>query len=369
MSEYKQKKKICFFSGDITRSGGTERAAVMIAGYLEKRGFEVMILSIVRQNEQMFFELPKNIQCYVLSASKKWKKPGPGYIPLVPKLRRFLKEHRPEIVIDVDTILDILTVPASVGLPIKLVAWEHFGYAQPWPFPYKIIRMYMSRFTAKHADNIVMLTKRGMDYCMQHLGRRDRISVIPNPMLFSHEDWRRPREKMLVTAGRLTHVKGIDFLGELAPRILDSHKDWKWYVLGEGEERAFLENIRDKYGLEGRLILTGNVSDVEPYLLRASVYVMTSRAEGLPMCLLEAAGCGTVSVSFDIPTGPAEIIDDGVNGFLVSPFDIEEMEKKIEVLMDNEELREEFCKNTAQIREKYKAECIIRLWEKLLLNL
>ena len=79
--------------------------------------------------------------------------------------------------------------------------------------------------------------------------------------------------------------------------ILKKYPDWKWYVLGEGEERPRLEAVQKKYQLENQLILTGNVSNVSEYMQQASIYVMTSRSEGLPMVLLEAAQNGLPMVS------------------------------------------------------------------------
>lgn len=366
------KKKICFFSGDITRSGGTERVAVMIADHLAKSPeFEVSFLSIVEQREKMFFECASNIPRYVLSKSRKWKKPGPAYLPLIPRLRRFIKEQKTDVIIDIDTVLDILTVPAAAGLPVRLAAWEHFNYDYQWPSPiYRAFRKCTAHFTAGHADYIVTLTERDKENYKNRLGRKNRISVIYNPAEFKERDeHQRDREKILITVGRLTHVKGIDFLGKLAPEILNAHKDWKWYVLGEGEDRELLERVCREHHLQDRLIMTGNVRDVESCLCRASVYVMTSRAEGLPMCLLEAAGCGVPCVSFDIPTGPAEIIEDGKTGFLIPAFDLEKMKEKIEILIENEEIRKEFQANTGMCREKFSLERIALQWRALLKNL
>lgn len=369
MTKAVKKKKICFFSGDITRSGGTERVAVMIAGRLAKlEKFEIMFLSIVEQKDALFFQPICEIPRYVLSDSKKWISPGPRYLPLIPRLRRFLKEKQIDLIIDIDTVLDVLTVPAAAGLPVKHIAWEHFNYYYEWPSPvYRQFRKCVSRFTASFADYIVTLTERDMQNYRQKLGRKDRICAIYNPMEFTSEEEKTvEREKILITVGRLTKVKGTDLLAEIAPVILSQQKDWKWYVLGEGEDRKILEQARDQYQLQDQLILTGNVSDVEQYLRKASIYVMTSRAEGLPMCLLEAMGCEVACVSFDIQTGPAEIIEDGKNGFLIPAFDREKMEEKILKLIEDPGLRKSFQKNAKSVRSRFEPDGIIRQWETLL---
>ena len=95
-------------------------------------------------------------------------------------------------------------------------------------------------------------------------------------------------------------------------------------------------------------------------------YVMTSRAEGLPMVLLEAAGYKVPSISFDIQTGPAEIIEDGKTGFLIPPFDLEQMEEKIELLIQKDALRKKFAQQAEKSRQKFALDKIVAQWERLL---
>ena len=119
-------KKICFFSGDITRSGGTERVATMIANELAKQGnYEIIFLSLCEQNEKPFYVLEQCIKRYKLG--EKWLNPGPAYFPLIPKLRRFLKEQSVDVIVDIDIVLDVLSIPASRRMKTKVVSWEHFN--------------------------------------------------------------------------------------------------------------------------------------------------------------------------------------------------------------------------------------------------
>lgn len=363
------KKKICFFSGDITRSGGTERVTLLIIQKLKAlEKYDISILSIVEQKEQPFFEIPDGIKRTKLDSGRKWIAPGPRYIPLVPRLRYFLKHNKIDLLIDVDVILDLLSVPASVGLKTKIVAWEHFNYHYIWPSKtYKVFRHAAQWFSAKNADFIVTLTIQDQKNYENRLGRRKAIQAIHNPMMpVKQSEQVLTREKSIITAGRLTWVKGIDLLEKLIPRILKKYSDWKWYVLGEGEERPRLEAVQKKYQLENQLILTGNVSNVSEYMQQASIYVMTSRSEGLPMVLLEAAQNGLPMVSFDIQTGPSEIIEDGKNGFLIPPFSINDMIKKVEYLITHEEVRDAFSKHTSLVQTRFDADVITAQWECLI---
>ena len=100
-------KKICFFSGDITRGGGTERVSVMIANRLcAEKNYKVLFLSLVEQKESPVYEIAEGIERSALG--RKWLSPGPGYLPLIPKLRRFLKTQDVDLIIDIDIVLDVL---------------------------------------------------------------------------------------------------------------------------------------------------------------------------------------------------------------------------------------------------------------------
>lgn len=363
------KKRICFFSGDITRSGGTERVTLLIIQKLKAlEKYDISILSIVEQREKPFFEIPKGIKKTRLDSGTEWIAPGPKYIPLIPRLHCFLKDNKIDLLIDVDVILDLLSVPASAGLKTKIIAWEHFNYHYVWPSKtYQMFRHAAQWFSARRADFIVTLTRQDQKNYETRLGRRKAIQTIHNPMMPAGQSENTlTREKSILTVGRLTWVKGIDLLEKLIPMVLTKYPDWKWYVLGDGEDRKRLEAAQKKYQIENQLILTGNVSNVSAYMQKASIYVMTSRSEGLPMVLLEAAQNGLPMVSFDIQTGPSEIIEDGKNGFLIPPFSIEDMREKVEYLITHEKVRDVFSKNTGSIQKRFDADSITVQWEQLL---
>ena len=389
--------RICFFSGDITRNGGTERVAAMIANGLSDRGFSVCFLSLVEQKPTPFFAISPAVPRYVLKEDGKWVSPGPGYLPLVPKLRKFLKQQEIKVLIDIDIVLDVLSLPAAAGRETKVISWEHFNVPYEREFLYRRAILHL---TARFSDYIVTLTRQDRENYEKLLHRKGRITFIYNPIEpeaftegkeengFQGKEISRieaaeqkkieqeaeqnaaDQEKALITVGRLIERKGIDMLAEIAPRLLKKHRDWKWYVLGDGELRGLLEETIAQYGLEEQLILTGNVTNVEDYLKKSAIYVMTSRIEGLPMCLLEAAGCDLPCVSFDIPTGPSEIIEQGKNGFLIPAFDVKRMEEILDRLMEEDAALRQLTKAAAGYRKvleaKFSKEAILDQWEELL---
>lgn len=411
--------RICFFSGDITRNGGTERVAAMIANGLSDRGFWVCFLSLVEQKPTPFFDISSAVPRYVLKGDGKWVSPGPGYLPLVPKLRKFLKQQEIKVLIDIDIVLDVLSLPAAAGRETKVISWEHFNVLYEREFLYRRAILHL---TARFSDYIVTLTRQDQENYEKLLHRKGRIAFIYNPIeveVFSEgkeenafirkekqrievreqeekkqkeadqkraeqeekeqkeveqktpdQEQAEQKEKALITVGRLIERKGIDMLAGIAPRLLKKHRDWKWYVLGDGDLRGLLEETIAQYGLEEQLILTGNVTNVEDYLKKSAIYVMMSRIEGLPMCLLEAARCDLPCVSFDIPTGPSEIIEQGKNGFLIPAFDVERMEEILDRLMEEDAALKQLTETAAGYRKtleaKFSKEAILNQWEELL---
>ena len=353
------KKRICFFSGDITRSGGTERVSVQLANALKEDGtYDICFISLTQQQEKPFYQLNHDIARYQLS--KRWINPGPGYIPLIGRLRKLVKEKRIDIIIDIDIVLDVISIPATRGLNTKVVSWEHFNCEYEQTVLY---RRLISRLTAHFSDYIITLTEKDKENYGNILGRKARICSIYNMVSKMKRNEAAERENIIVTAGRLTYQKGTEYLMNVAVSVLKKHKDWKWLVLGDGEERNILERAVSENGLKDRLILEGTVDNVEKYLERAKLFVLTSRYEGFGMCLVEALQMKVPCISFDIKVGPSEIISDGKNGILIPPFDCEKMIKEIDNLIENPDRLEELTANTMIGFERYEDGYIKEKWK------
>ena len=356
------KTRICFFSGDITRSGGTERVASHVANALSREdGFAVCFLSLVEQQKEPFYPIAPGIQRHQLGTH--WVKPGPGYLPLIGRLRRFLKEKQIDVIIDIDIVLDVLSLPAAKGLGTKVVSWEHFNADFELSSGY---RKWILQYSVKRSDYVVVLTKGDLNCYRQRLGRRERIVQIYNPIDRPDVSGAKEREKQILSIGRLAPEKGMDKLALVAEAVLTTHPDWQWLLLGEGEERRDLERFIAEHHLENRLILMGNVPDVDQYLRHASILVSTSEYEGLGMNLLEARRMGVPCVSFAVESGPVEIIRDGIDGFLVQPFRCDEMARRIEALIRDPALREQFGKQGLASMDAFETSVIIEKWKCLL---
>lgn len=139
---------------------------------------------------------------------------------------------------------------------------------------------------------------------------------------------------VIMGVGRLTDQKGFDVLLDAFARLRES-REARLVILGEGPARGELEARADALGIADEVDLVGSVPDVLPWVARASLYVLSSRYEGLPNVLIEALAAGAPVVATDCPSGPREILEDGKLGPLVPMDDTEALAAAMERTLDH----------------------------------
>ena len=168
--------------------------------------------------------------------------------------------------------------------------------------------------------------------------------------------------------GRMTDEKGFDMLLKAWAIVESRNTDWTLEIVGEGPLEASLKELHAKLGLK-RVVFSPFTSNPEKKYREASIYVMSSRHEGFPLVLLEAANMSLPIVSFDCNNGPREIVHDGVNGFLVAPGDINAMAGKILELIDSEDERLTISENALLTMKAFRMENVILEWKRLIASL
>jgi glycosyltransferase involved in cell wall biosynthesis len=204
-----------------------------------------------------------------------------------------------------------------------------------------------------------------------HLSPR-KVIAIPNPLDINsivsrslEKDALRIGENTppaIVAMGRLVWQKGFDTLLRSLPGI---KHPCRLLILGEGEDEDALRALSSKLGVDNRVSFTGFLSNPYPTLSAASVFVLSSRFEGFPNALLEAMSLGVPSVSTRCPSGPEEIITDGVNGFLVPVEDPVALAGAIDRLLGDPELRSKMGCAGRESVQTLDAPNIVRRYEAL----
>lgn len=347
---------ICFLEGDMSRQGGTERMTALLANRLTEH-HQVQIISLSMAADRVFFPLAPPVTHTVLAeAGGKL-----GMLRKISQIRRILKRRRIDCVVNVDTGMGIYGILAAAGLHARVITWEHANYFNNWNsriFPR------LRRFAARHSDAVVVLTQRDKENYETHIPSKVPVHVIPNPAeraAFAYNT----QSRVILSAGALLPIKGYDRVIEVGKVLFARHPDWQWQICGEGPERPRLEQAISAAGLEQNILLCGAVRDMEARYRGAAVFVLTSHMEGLPMVLLEAKAHGLPLVSFDIMTGPGDIIRDGVNGWLVPADDTGAMAERLLALMEREDLRRSFSQNSQLDMDKFDPEVILKKWEEI----
>lgn len=369
-------KKIAFFSGDITRCGGTERVGTLIANGLAARGnVEVHMVSLTHSGNKPGFALASSIRREALADH--WVTPGPGYLPVIFKLKKYVVRHGIDVIIDIDGVLDVLSIPVKWMTGVRVISWEHFNYYECMGTRYRhAIRALAARF----ADAIVTLTEQDKGFYTNNLKIRHRICAIHNPADYlagrQRDDIRSFEKKELLSVGGLVSAKGFAKVPMIAYELAQRYPslDFTWRIAGEGIQRAVIEEQIRVWGMQERVQLLGHVTEVGDLYEQALVYVMTSEREGLPMVLLEAKQYGLPSISYDIRTGPSEIIEDGVNGCLIpvtgdEKRDAVAMAEAIGGLLTDEARYRSFAQHARDHMEEFLLERILDQWEELLVGI
>ncbi|NUF65567.1 glycosyltransferase family 4 protein, partial [Acinetobacter bereziniae] len=314
-------KKVCFLIGNMSSSGGTERVTSIIANELVSANFDIFILSLIN-GEQPFFSLNENIHLDSLYTQKVSMKKN--FLGCCLKIRKYVQEHEIETLIVVDSISCVFTVPALFGLKINHICWEHFNFNVDLGIKFRNLGR---KWAAKYCDHIVTLTKRDKILREEGLSKINaKITPIANPTPYTNTKCSSSLEfKSILALGRLTFQKGFDLLIEAWGKVCQSNSDWKLYLVGDGEDEAFLKAQAKKLNIIDRISFSPATKNVEQYYLKSSFYCMSSRFEGLPMVLLEAQAHGLPIISFDCDTGPSEIILNNMTGYLVPNLDVESL--------------------------------------------
>ena len=164
------------------------------------------------------------------------------------------------------------------------------------------------------------------------------VTVIPNPCMLDncqlstiHSQF----PKTVLAVGRLHEQKGFDLLLQAWKPIEKTYSDWSLRIVGEGPKRAELEAQIESQGLK-RVVLASATNNVLDEYEAASIFVLSSRYEGLPLALIEAMWSGLPCIAFDCPQGPAELLAED-RGWLVPNGDIAELTAQIAYALSHPE--------------------------------
>ena len=356
-------KRIAILRYNLSHVGGAEKVAVNLANALSA-DYQVHLLSMTMDGTGLAFDLDPAVHFHNFFQG------NPRVRELTWKasraLRTYLKQHGIELVFSIAPATNTIMLLACMGTGIKTVFCDHHSLA----FDDGRGRRVQRYLGAKFADKVVSLTDedRG-NYIEKYHLKADKVSFIYNWLeALDGQPEIDMTAKKILTVGRLSQQKGYDLLAKVASQVLPANPDWTWDIYGEGHDsiKADLVASLEAAGCLQQVDFKGNVKGMNHIYPGHSLYVMTSYHEGLPLVLLEAKQYGLPIVSFACPTGPSEIVSDGLNGYLVAPYDVDLMVTRIQTLIDDADLRQSMSDRSMDDTEKFDKARILAQWQGLI---
>ena len=353
-------KKIALVKWILDDSGGGERVAVSLANELTKK-YEVHLIGITTKQSDLFFKI--NSQVKYSNFFDHRVRLSKNILKISIMLKKYFRDNEIEVAFGIGISANIFLSLAGIGTQTKVVLCDHTNsITDNREFSQKVQR-YVG---AKCADKIITLTQEDRrNYIKQYGISETKIAYIYNwkedglsNVIYNDESTN------IVTVGRFDYQKGYDYLVQVAKKVLKDKTDWTWEIYGSGKQDE-VDKIRDlitENDLQDKLVIKGLEKNQDLIYGDKGIYVMTSRYEGLPLVLLEAQQYKLPIVSFRCPTGPSEIVESGVNGYLIDCYDVEEMSNRLLELMNDKELRNRFSSHAKDNMEKFNKDRIIHQW-------
>ena len=339
---------------------GTEIATYYIAEHLAQHGHEVHVITSLDEGlPEVSYEkgfhihrLPR-IEIRFIGGLMFWA-----------DIVRELRKIKPDIV-----HAQSLTsgMPALLSNKLLKIPYAIYGRGSDVYLP-----GWFTKLTAKgilrNASAVIALTEHMKD-AMQALYSRD-VIVVPNGINLN-ENAEREAEggdpgKKILFVGRLHPVKGTQYFLGAMKIVHQELPEAKLVLVGDGEEREHLETLTDNLGIRECVEFAGRVPHerVQDYMNQAEVFVLPSLSEGFPVTILEAMACGLPVVATRVG-GLPDVIEDGVNGYLVKAKEPSEIAEALLKLLLDEQLWETISKTNKQKINEYSWERVALALEKI----
>ena len=354
-------------------SGGMERVLANKANYLAARGYDITVVTTDQRGLSPFFPLDGRIRCVDLGVNYEVNNGKSFLNKLVHfpfkqwrhrrRLSRVLREIRPDVTVSMfcndATFLPSIKDGSRKVLEIHFSRFKRLQYDRKGLW--RLADVWRNRNEADvvaRFDRFVVLTHEDSRYW----GNLSNIAVIPNAQTFASDAPAPLEAKTVVAVGRLTYQKGFDLLLQAWAEVCRRVSGWQLAIVGDGELRSALSAQAESLGLAGCVTFVPAMKDVVAVYRDASVLAMSSRYEGFGMVLLEAQTVGLPVVSFACKCGPSEIVNDGVDGYLVAPGDVDAMADRLVRLMQDGALRRRMGARAFANAARFSTDAVMKQW-------
>lgn len=366
--------KILYISDAIAIWGGLERVLVEKINYLADRyGYNIYLVTVNQGDHPVVYSLSKNViykdlciqfhKQYFYKGVRKLVKRIQLKRLFVRRLDKYVKTISPDVIVSVRPELTYGIVKIKGDIPLLFESHgSRFSQAFIHTSIYSHIKVFFKNRAIEQADFVVALTNGDAeDWRRIH----SNVYVIQNLVhLNDTNSYSNCETKTIIYVGRFSGQKNIGSLLEIWKIVYQKNPDWSLHIFGGyGEEQdQILSRIKE---MNANIVVNPPTSNIFEMYKKSSILLLTSRYEPFGLVLPEAMSCGIPVVAFDCPYGPADIITDGFDGFLIDNYDNHKFADKVCMLISDVSLRKKMGKAGILSSERFSADTIMPMWKKM----
>jgi glycosyltransferase involved in cell wall biosynthesis len=342
-------------------SGGAERVVSLLANKMAEQGHQVEIICL--KFNDVYYKLHPEVKVTLAMQQTK------NRLTEVFWLRKYIKQVNPDMVIAFTEGVYCFTIAALLGTKIPVIASERLDpSAMTWK------RNLLKRFLLPHADWLVVQTKTIKDYFPKSIQKKtsiifnpvnEKVSLTPSPSPKDEgNDAEEGKLNRIISVARLYPQKNQEMMIRAFAKIAEKYPDWKLVIYGEGPLRVELEALVSSFKLQERVLLPGRTEKVIEELRKSKIFCLSSDYEGMSNSMIEAICVGLPIVTTKV-SGTDELVNDGINGYVVEIGDVDGMASALKKLMSDEHLMQQMGENSLKMKSQFQIDTILEKWMKL----
>lgn len=343
-------------------SGGAERVVSLLANKMAEQGHQVEIICL--KFNDVYYQLHPDVKITLAMQQTK------NRLTEVFWLRKYVKKEKPDVVIAFTEGVYCFTIAALLGTKIPVIASERLDpSAMTWK------RNLLKRILLPYADWLVVQTKAIKEYFPKSIQKKTSIifnpvnkevSLTPDPSPKGEgNNAEEGKLNRIISVARLFPQKNQEMMIRAFAKIADEFPDWELVIYGEGPLRAELEATVSSFKFQGRVLLPGRTEHVIEELQKSKIFCLSSDYEGMSNSMIEAICVGLPIVTTKV-SGTDELVQDGVNGYVVEIGDTDAMASALRKLMNDESQMQQMGDNSLKMKPQFQLDAIVEEWERLI---
>ncbi|MBU1151475.1 glycosyltransferase family 4 protein [Patescibacteria group bacterium] len=369
-------KKIIFYT-DTPQSGGAELQMFLLAKFLNKDKYKPILVCGNSPELNTWCEKFQKEDIPVIRIETASKHSTKHYTTL----KQIIKEEKP------DLLHAHIWNPASCRYAYLAAKHTHTPMiiTEHDPFALPLLKNLIKKYLIKPLQKIITVSKNNANLLRKlYPAHSQKIEVIHNGidtnwwqsqlLRFTEEDRKEIKTQLfhakentliVTTIAELHERKGLKYLIQAIPSVVEKYPNTKFVIIGEGKERANLEKLVSKLKMEAHVSLIGRQSEIPKLLKASNIFVLPSLREAFGLVNAEAMISPLPVVASDVG-GISEIVKNGETGILVEPKDSKGLTRGINQLIASPKLREKMAiAGFERVQKHFSADAMAKEYEKV----